>query len=412
MKRMLILLMTLSLITACGARTFSSEQDDSADQGGEQTDFASESAEEDNDDNNDNILDESDDRADVNIPSGLNPFVLAASFLDPNGSLMTIDTGDNNAVGGPHLLSDSSDTLIRSFIGMLFIVNRGTASVQTIDPSNYSIVANFSVGGGSNPQDINVISSSKAYVSRLDAHLDGNNSDDIKIVNPTTGTELGSIDLTQYTDVNGDRLARAGQMVLVGNKLLVLMQDLSLAFQADYPGKVAVIDTNTDKVTKVIELDGYNPSDITYSPLNDIIYVANTGQMINFAVDINDDTGGIETIDPVTFETEGITLDDKNLGGVVSEVRIASDDTAYTFLDFTKIAAFDPVDMTAINSAVYVSPGFFLPDFTLDRGGNILIAETDFNDPGIVFVDGESWQVDSGPIAVGAPPTSLTFLSE
>ncbi len=411
MKKILVLLMMLSLIMACGSRSYTADQDDSADQGGEETSFASESAnEEDNNDDQDD--DDEDNRADVNIPSGLNPFVLAASFLDPVGSLMTIDTGNNNAVGGPHLLSDSSDTLIRSFLGMLFIVNRGTASVQTIDPSDYSIIKNFSVGNGSNPQDINVISNSKAYVSRLDAHLDGNNSDDVMIVNPITGAELGSIDLTQYTDVNGDQLARAGQMVLVGDKLLVIMQDLSLAFQADYPGKVAVIDTDTDQVTEVIELDGYNPSDITYSPLNDTIYVANTGQMINFVVDINDDTGGIETIDPVTFDSEGITLDDKDLGGVVGEVRIASDEVAYTFLDYTKVAAFDPIEMTAIDSAVYVSPGFYLPDFTLDRDGNILIAETDFNDPGIVFVDNESWQVDAGPIAVGAPPTSLTFLSE
>ena len=360
--------------------------------------------------------------ADSAIPLGDTAAVFNSDWIV--GNVSTIELANPTDALLARITTDGSDAVLRSAGGRIYALNRfGTDTVQVINPSDFTVAGNYSVGKNSNPQDIVVVSDDKAYISRLDSQADAENTDDVIIVNPISGALLGSIDLKPYTTDDGDRLARAAQMVFVDGLVYVCMQDLpsNLADPADTNGKVAIIDSETDEIVdadpetpgiQVVELAGRNPSDMTYSPLTDKFYVANTGPYDPFpTVDTSSAFGGIEVFrrDGEGYVNEGIVVDDADLGGGVNEVRIASASLGYTITNSTTVAAFNPESYEVVDVNVYETPGFFLPDFTIDRNGRILVAEQDFGGPGVVFLD-LNGAVIAGPTEVGAPPASITFV--
>ncbi|MFH0799137.1 MAG: hypothetical protein V2A66_03010 [Pseudomonadota bacterium] len=364
--------------------------------------------------------------SDAAIPVGNTVVVFNSSWTDPIGNLSSILLSTPASPVLARVTTDGSDAVAKSFGGRIYVVNRlGADSIQVIDPSNFSVAADYSVGKGSNPQDIAVVSDEKAYVSRLDSQNDTSDTGDVLVINPLTGAKLGSIDLKPYTDPNGNRLARAAQMVLVGKQLYVCIQDLpaDMSKSASTNGKVAIIDTETDGLvdvdlnaagTQVIELTGRDPWGITYSPLTDKLYVADSGTFVNLAADTSDKFGGIEVIDHKTNRSEGIVVDDAALGGGIYEVRIASAELGFTItspsLGVAKIASFNPTTYAVVSKNVYTSPGFYLPDFTIDSQGRLLIAEQEAKGPGVVILNASDGSKVAGPVNVGAPPVSITFV--
>lgn len=395
MKRLWLLVLIIAL-AGCGSIT-NATQDDEGDGDGEVA-LADESA--------------YDDRSpwDYARAGGTRLVVAAANWTDPIGSIASIELSDLTTTQAL-LTTDGTDVIVRTFGGRIYVLNRfGTDTVQVVVPADFSVVGNYSVGAGSNPQDIWVRSDEKAYVTRLDAQNDADNNDDVLIINPITGAVTGSIDFTPYAASDGDQLARATQMVGVDTKLYVLVQDLpsNLLNSADQPGKIVVIDMTTDEVVGVITLDGRNPSDITYSPVTEKIYVVNSGVFVNFVTDVNDAFGGIEVVEPETLQTEGIAIDDADFGNYLMNIVIG-EDRAYTIVNGMTLASFD-IDALAVTAAnLYTSPGFFVPDFTVDEDGQVLITERDVNDAGIVVLDGASGNTIAGPLDVGALPAAVSL---
>lgn len=352
--------------------------------------------------------------ADASVATGRYAIIAATSWTDPIGSLASIDTESNYEASLSLITTDGSDVVLRTFNGRVYVINRfGTDAIQVIDPDSFGIDADYSVGAGSNPQDIWVASDSKAYVSRLDAQNDASNDDDILIVNPLTGELLGSIDLKIYALDDGDSYARAGQMVAVGNRLFVCLQDLPLNMlePANTNGKVVVINMQNDQVDQVIVLSGRNPADITYSPLTGLIYVSESGVFENFTTDVTDSYGGIEVIDPDTLLSGGIVIDDSSFGGYTKELRLVSQDLGFVIVGGNKVASFNPTTYEVVNDSFYVSTGFYIPDISVDKNNNVYVAEMDAANPGIVILSSADGSVVAGPIPVGAPPSSITFVN-
>src|SRR5262245_1085421 len=106
-------------------------------------------------------------------------FVYATDFS--SGSLADIQFGPPRTVT-PDVVAPSSDAVLRSFSGLIYAVNRfNFDNIQVIDPANgFATIQQFSVGNGSNPTDIALVSPTKAYVARY-------GSADLWIVNPQTG---------------------------------------------------------------------------------------------------------------------------------------------------------------------------------------------------------------------------------
>lgn len=349
--------------------------------------------------------------ADVSSSVGSHAVVLAANWTDPIGSLAVINLSDFSDVQTALTTTDSSDAVLRSFGNYIYVINRfGADTIQVIDPKDFSVVANYSVGAGSNPQDIFIASETKAYVSRLDSQNDPENQDDVLVVNPFTGEIIYGIDLKPFTFDDGDRLARAAQMVGVGKNLFVLIQDLpsNLLDSANVSGKIAVIDMESDSVVEVIGLVGRNPSDITYSAITQKIYVIDTGVFDNFTTDVGDPYGGVEVVDPGLMQSDGIIIDDAQFGDYLMEIRL-TEERGYTVVGGASVASFDMANYEVISSDLYFSAGMFVPDIAVDGDGRVLVTERDMTDSGVVILDGTSGDLLNGPIGVGALPASIAF---
>lgn len=366
-------------------------------------------------DNNDAV----EETTDLNHPSGNTAVVLGANFTDPIGtlSLVPINPPRTPAL---NLQAVHSDAVVRSFGNKLYVVNRlGADNIQVVDPdAGFDVTRQFSVGQGTNPQQIIVTDETKGYVTLYQPE-DNNSSelavDDLLVVNPATGAVLKTIDLTPFTTDDGERLARASAMVIVGGRIFVAIQDLpaDLALPANQPGKIVVIDTETDSVVDSAPLAGRDPVAMTYSPETGMIYIADADYF-----DVATDFGGIERFDPESVTSQGILVDDLLLGGAPGDMEVGGA-KGYVTLGFfntdtgnfaTKVVSFplDPEEPPALTE-VYRGEAF-IQDIALDENGRLLVGDRAPEVNGILFIDPETKEVIDGPIHTGPSPSSITFI--
>ena len=90
-----------------------------------------------------------------------------ASFDFQSGSLAAIEIPGLEAHGDLSFLHP--DSVIRVSAGRLFAINRLAGdNVQRLDPTTLSTRWQYSVGAGSNPQDVLVLEDGRAYVTRYE----------------------------------------------------------------------------------------------------------------------------------------------------------------------------------------------------------------------------------------------------
>jgi hypothetical protein len=353
---------------------------------------------------------------DLNHPTGNTAVILGANFTDPIGtlSLLPIEAPRTPAL---NVQTTHSDAIVRSFGNKLYVVNRlGADNVQVVDPdSAFEVTKQFSVGQGTNPQQIIVTEETKGYVILYqpeDNNSDEMAVDDLLVVNPSTGEILKTIDLTPFTTDDGERLARASAMVIVEDRIFVALQDMpsDLSLPPNQPGKIVVIDTTTDSVVDSLILFGRDPIAMDYSAETEKIYVANA----SFA-DLNTPYGGIEVVDPKTVSTEGIVIDDLLLEGTPGDMEV------HGTKGFTILSSLDPgtgssvvhFDLQNLETpdvtTVYQGQGF-IQDIAVDENGILLVGERDPDVNGIFFIDPETTGIIAGPINTGPSPSSITFV--
>lgn len=359
-------------------------------------------------------------RADVNIAPGSRLAIFSNNWEAFQGFLYSLEL---DAPGKPIDRNDAEhplgpDNVLRSFNNELYVIERGNGAIQVFD-NDFNWLRQLVVQGdeisptsfsGANPQDIIVLpGAEKAYVSRYDAQDDLTNDDDIWIVDPVSGEFLEGISLVDSTFDDGLRLARAGQMVFVEatGLLYVNLQDAGVAgnpFEYNANGKVVVIDTDSDEVVATVPLDGRNPWDITYSEISERVFVTCTGPYDSeiFGYNTSTDFGGIEVIDPETNTTEkGFFLADEELGGAVSELRLAAEDIGFVATGFQHVASFNPATGAVLSTAVYSGLWeFSLGDFSIHSSGELIVADQSIN--AIGFGDAE--------IGLAQTPAGLAFL--
>ena len=165
-------------------------------------------------------------------------FVYTTDFS--TGSLANIQFGPPRTVT-PNVATVSSDAVLRSFNGLLYVVNRfGFDNIQVLDPgNNFATVRQFSVGNGSNPHDIEFVSATKAYVTRYE-------SSELWIVNPQTGQHTGTVSLADFADADG--IPEMDRLALRNGRLFVSVQrlDRNSFFSPTDSSQVVVIDAATN----------------------------------------------------------------------------------------------------------------------------------------------------------------------
>jgi len=328
-------------------------------------------------------------------------FALCSDFS--TGSLSAVDLVTR--VVSPDVAPIGSDAMARWSNGRLYVVNRfGQDNVEAIDPAGWGITQ-YSVGNGSNPQDIAFVAPGRAYVSRY-------GSTTLLIVNPATGAQLGTVSLAGFADSDG--LPEMARMARFGNRLFVACQRLE-NFAVTQPAVVVVVDTDADTVLDVnpalpgkqgIPLAGRNPvtafiTDRAHSRL--LIGVAGSYGALD---------GGIEAIDPNTLTSLGIVLPETALGGDISDLEIRDGGHAYalvTLASSNQLVSWDPGNGAVLDTLTTASGGFSLPDMEANDRGELYVCRNDFSSPGLLVFRMSDDALVAGPLSTGLPPLSVTF---
>ena len=315
------------------------------------------------------------------------------------------------------LATIGSDAVARVFGGRIYVVNRlGDDNIQVIDPAQgFQTIRQFSVGPGTNPQDIAVISPTRAYVSRYETN-------DLLEVNPSTGQHLGTISLAAFAD--GDGLCEMHRMHVWGDSLLIQVQRMLRQNWPDPwipvpPSVLAVVDLRTNRLVDMdpgqpgmqgIALTGLNPTaPIQFDPFTGDLLVLTTGR-----VDLIDQ-GGLERIDPRTMRSVGMVITEEAIGGNPIDFAVATREKIYIVasdLGFNTFCAhFDPATGAAAQK-IYEPEGYVLTDLLIYPNGRLFLTDRDFFAPGIRVYDTETDALVIGPLDTGLPPFELLVLPD
>jgi hypothetical protein len=209
-----------------------------------------------------------------------------------------------------------------------------------------------------------------------------------------------------------DRMAR------VGNHVFVTIQRLDRLTTWGPVGTsyLAVVDAAADTLVDIdpaapggqsIELTGANPvSDIRFHPGEGKLYVSCVGFW-----GLQD--GGIEVIDPVTFESNGFVLTEAAAGGDINDFVIVSAAKGYAIVTdanfYTVLISFDPAAGTKTGT-LYAPNDYVLNDIELSPGGELFLADRTPTRPGLrVFDTVTDSEITTDPVDVGLPPFDIAF---
>lgn len=299
--------------------------------------------------------------------------LVTLTAFDVEGSVGSADLVQHT--GSTCLTSICSDAFARYALGKVYVVNRfGCDNVQVLDPQNgFTTVQQFSVGNGSNPQDIALVNPRRAYVSRY-------GSADLWIVDPVAGTHTGTISLAAFADADG--IPEAAQMLLLGGRLFVALQrlDRNNFFSPTDTSLVAVIDTATNAVvdcdaslpgTQAIVLTGTNP-------VTDLVPVAGGAILVGEAGAYGAMDGGVDAIDRVTLHATGFRIEESKLGGDLADLDVLSSSVAYAIVSdgsfVTHLRTFNPTTGASIGTIVS-GTGYDFSCAALDHAGQILLTD-------------------------------------
>lgn len=317
------------------------------------------------------------------------------------------------AFGPPRVASNdvrsiSSDAVVRWHGGLVYVVNRfNHDNIQVLDPAaGYAVVRQFSVGNGSNPQDIEFASASKAFVTRYEL-------DDLLVVNPATGAVLDSIPLAPFADADG--IPEMSRMAIRGGRLFVALQRLDRNdFYAPAGGsQIVVVDVATHAVldanpalpgTQGVLLPAQNPK-------TELVVDAGGRLVVGCAGAFGLLDGAVVRLDPATLAvtteiTEGALGGDLNDVATLDAVRgfVVVNDASFA----TVLKSYRRDLATA--QTVLASPGFDLADIEINDRGELWVCDRRIANPGVrVFDAATHAPLTPSPIGTGLPPFDIAF---
>lgn len=322
-------------------------------------------------------------------------FVITTDYT--TGSCAEIDLATRGVKS--NLCPIHADAVARYRDGKVWVVNRlGQDNVQILDPAaGYATVAQYSVGAGSNPQDI-AFANGKAYVTRQ-------NDNKVLVVKPVSGETIAEVDLSAFADADG--FCEPGVMQVEGSRVLVTVLRLDRNNQMAPAGKgvIAVIDSATDTlVGGGIPLLAANPW-LGFARDGVYLYVANSGTF-------GKSDGDIELIDPDKLANGGITVASSQLGGDINYFTVKNGviyavvtDAAYN----TSLVAWDT--QQAKRTVVLATEGFNLAGVAINDRGELYVADRAATKPGMRIFDTKTLgELTAAPIDTGLPPMTTLFI--
>jgi len=319
------------------------------------------------------------------------------------GAYAAVDPASRRAVPTCDVIHQDAVCRADPVTGFVFMVSRRLAdAIEIVDTAgSWDLVTEYSVGAGTNPQDIAVVSAERAYVARYE-------EPSLLVVDPLDGTELGEVDLTPYADDDG--APEAAWLLVHGDRVYAALQKL-VDFEVDGPSSVAVVDAASGEVVREIVLAGANMyGKMRYAAAVDripLILVGRFGEL----------DGGIQLLDPNDDTVSPYVVTEAALGGDLSDAVIASAEKGFAVIGVpaeggatTRLVAFDP-GTGEVGETLIESDGWHLGFIELDGDGDELwVADRNPTRPGVrVFDAATGAELTGAPIDVGLPPFMICF---
>ena len=280
-----------------------------------------------------------------------------------------------------------------------------------------------------NPQSLVFVNDDLAYLTRRA-------TDSLLILDPTpeeNTTEsliTGSLSLADYNTGSGDDLLFPDMTdaLIVDNKLFVLMENLNASFAPENPGFVAVFDTDTNLEIQTgeasipfngIQLEVANPTGLQFNEETGMVYVVGRGNLFNNAQAPGDPfTGGLEVIDPNTFESS-LLVDDgdaDNNNDFFNSAVVVNNELAYVMTiifddDFNPITNLRTIDLATaeISEPVVGLEGLNMTIMAIGSDNHLWIGiESDA--PGYMRVDLDTGLVAPEMVRTDLIPSDVVFL--
>jgi hypothetical protein len=335
-------------------------------------------------------------------------FVLATDFATGNVA--------DVAFGAPpaatcNVAPTCADAVLRHHQGVLYVVERfGCDNIRVLDPNaGFGVVRQFSVGNGANPNDIAIVSPTRAFVTRYETA-------ELWIVDPKAGTFVGSVSLAPFADADG--IPEMNRMAVRNGRVFVTLQrvDRDNGFTPTDSSQVVVLDATTNAL---VDCDPVAPGVqgilLPFQNPTTEIVVDGAGRLVvgcTGAYGALD--GGIARIDPVGLTAEAAEVTEATLGGDVVDVAVASAARGFAIVGDasfnTKCVPWDRNAGTA-GAPVHVTAGFHLSDAEVNDRGELWLADRTPTAPGLRIFDAATLAplFGGGPVSTCLPPQDLEF---
>ena len=336
---------------------------------------------------------------------GAEPSALVITTDRETGAYSVIRLADRVATNSVNAIHSDAVCRFDPITGLPFVISRlGADAIEVLDPSNgWGVSMEYSVGAGTNAQDIAVVSSDRAYVARFADPA-------LLVVHPTEGTEIGTVDLSAYADADG--LPEATQLYQLDGEVFVLLQRIDETWTPTEYSSLLVLDGATGVVDDHLQLTATNPTGkLRFSQAVQRLVLLESGAYGTL-------DGGIEYFDPVTRSLSGLVVTEQTLGGDVVDAVIVSASKGYAVIGIlegdsatTRLVSFDPGTGAKLDELI-VSNGWDLSYLELTPDGTELwVADRTPEAPGIrIFDVDDDAETTSGPIDVGLPPSMVCFV--
>lgn len=284
------------------------------------------------------------------------------------GQIERISLTDGNVIDGTYPATTSDHRLATDGASVFQIGRFNTDNLTKFDPvdtsgADYQLSLIGPGASTTNPQALAFVNDNLAYLTRR-------SSDSLLILDPTPepqtteGLITGEISLAAYNRGSGDTLDLPDMTdaIVVDDRLFVLLENLD-GFAPVETGYLAVFDTRTGLEIQTdqgvfplqgIQLDVTNPLALHYNETTGLIYVAGRGNAFsNPDAPGNPYTGGIESIDPLTFQTRLVVDDgtEQDNNGFYTDALVINNDLGYAIT----LDGFD-ADFNSINNLRTFNP--------------------------------------------------------
>ncbi len=298
----------------------------------------------------------------------------------------------------------------------LYAVSRPAGTITIVRPDSWSIERVHSLGEGSEPLDIAVVSAEKAYVTRATANH-------LLRLNLVSGASEDVVDLSAFADRDG--VADLGRMILHEGRLFVQIRRINFDEPGVFapPAYLAVIDVASETLIDVdpgtpgiqaIQLMGTWPKlRMQIVPESRRLFLSATGTSF--------DAGGIEVIDLDALASTGLMIQERagftgaDLGPFVmvtperGYLVYTTDFTISSHMQgFSELGGVDPLPQ------VYGVVDYFAPALEWNpQTGTFFFPSSGSGGDGIrVFDVDTDAQLTRDPIPTTGPPTDFLLYTD